>query len=96
MDITLHIYTQQANIIFKEILSGNKKYIKITVSKNQRQSMHHEQDIPMMINKYFLKMLHAVASYGTIRAAKAILPQNKRSSTKLTRCNHAHHLREQM
>ena len=36
-------------------------------------------------HKYFLKMLHAVKTYGTLRAAKAILPKNKRSSTKLTR-----------
>ena len=34
--------------------------------------------------RYFLKMLHAMATHGTLRAAKAILPKNKRASTKLT------------
>ena len=112
---------EEANKIFKDIISQNNKFFRITVSNDQRHSMHHEQGLPMMyfdqlatiskhlqnikhetINntdptiskiddspnqtkKYFLKMLHAVATQGTLRAAKAILPKNKRSSTKLTR-----------
>ena len=29
-------------------------------------------------------MIHAVKTFGTLRAAKAILPKNKRASNKLT------------
>ena len=36
--------------------------------------------------KYFIKMLDAVTTYGTLKSVKAILPKNRRSSTKLTRC----------
>ena len=111
----------QANSVFKKILSSTKTTFKITVSTDQRQTLHHEQGIPMMYfdqlstiakhlhnikhdrhsnnntniskvvssesqtKRYLLKMLHAVASHRTVRAAKAILPKNKRSSTKLTR-----------
>ena len=35
--------------------------------------------------RYFLKMLTAMATHGTLQSAKAILPKNKRSSNKLTR-----------
>ena len=34
---------------------------------------------------YFIKMLDAMAKHGTLKSAKAILPKNRRSSTKLTR-----------
>ena len=113
--------TQQATAILADILSQNKQSFKITVSNDQRQSIHHDQGIPMMYfdqlatiskhlqnirfnksssstpaidkldkssdqtNKYLLKMLHAVATHRTVRAAKSILPKNRRSATKLTR-----------
>ena len=32
--------------------------------------------------RYFLKMLHAFATQSTLKAAKTILPKNKRNSTK--------------
>ena len=35
--------------------------------------------------RYLIKMMKAVKTYGTLRAAKAISPKNKRSSNKLTR-----------
>ena len=113
--------SDQATTIFKSILSGHKKYFKITVSTDQRQTLHLEQGIPMMYfdqlstiskhlhnikhdsildststisklnsskrqtQRYLTKMLQAVRTHGTIKAAKAILPKNKRSSTMLTR-----------
>ena len=112
---------EQANKIFHDIISQNNKFFRITVSNDQKHSMHHEQGLPMMYfdqlatiskqlqniknekientdptvskiddspsqtKRYFLKMLHAVATQGTLRAAKLILPKNKRSSAKLTR-----------
>ena len=107
--------------IFNTIYSVNPKTFTITVSNDQKQSLHHEHGVPMMYfdqlariskhlhnikndisdqdestqtkldnssdqsHQYLIKMLRAFEKYGTIRAAKAILPKNRRNSTKLTR-----------
>ena len=55
----------------------------ITISENK-----NIQNANTTINEtksYFIKMLDAMAKHGTLKAAKAILPKNRRSSTKLTR-----------
>ena len=74
------LYFDQLATISKHLSQLNNQQISNnTPIINQIDQSNDEQ------NKYLLKMMHAFKTFGTLRAAKAILPKNKRSSTKLTR-----------
>lgn len=68
------------------MISKNLHHIKNHTNDNQMipTSTKIDDSLSHTKKQYLLKMLHAVATQGTLRGAKAILPKNKRSSPKLT------------
>ena len=65
-------------------IAGHLQHIKMLQSTNYNNDKKLDKS-SKETKRYFLKMLNAMATHGTLRSAKAILPKNKRSSNKLTR-----------
>ena len=66
-------------------ISKHLKNITYDRTNNLDPIIHKIDRSATQTKRLFLKMFHAVATQGTVKATKAILPKNKRSSTKLTR-----------
>ena len=77
------LYFDQLSTISRHLhhikaLNDNDTISTTATSHKINQSSSHQQ-------QYISKIINAVKQHGTINAAKAILPKNKRSSNKLTR-----------
>ena len=84
--IALHHEKGIPMLYFDQLSTIANRLKQIKIQQDNPSNMSHKLETSSTETKrYFIKMLHAMAQHGTLKAAKAILPKNKRTSTHLTR-----------